>query len=79
VDTDGKVERRYVELGQMHYGLRVVLPIAGQKPLLKTDKIVVNNLQRVGPGKEVEARVVPMPQYVEPTAAASAGAARTGN
>jgi RND family efflux transporter MFP subunit len=77
VDDKGKVERRYVELGQMHYGLRVVNPSAGQKRIEKTDRIVVNNMQRVGPGKEVIAAPVPMPQYAPAPVAATAGAGST--
>jgi RND family efflux transporter MFP subunit len=79
VDSSGKVDRRYVELGQMHFGLRVVMSSPGQKPLDKNDKIIVNNLQRVGPGKEVDARLVSMPQYIEPAPAAVGGAPQAGN
>jgi RND family efflux transporter MFP subunit len=63
VGADNKVVRKYVELGQMHYGLRVVNLVDTKDSLKATDLVVVNYLQRVGPGKEVVATVVPMPQY----------------
>jgi multidrug efflux system membrane fusion protein len=63
VGADNKVTRKYIELGQMHHGLRVVTLADGKDRLKATDMIVVSNLQRVAPGKEVLPTVVPMPQY----------------
>jgi membrane fusion protein, multidrug efflux system len=68
VNAEGKVERRYVELGQMYHGLRVVAAATDSKlKLEKTDKVIMNNLQRLAPGKEVVATVINMPQYTPPT------------
>lgn len=61
VGADDKIERRYVELGQMHDGLRVVYASPGQKKLEKTDRIVINNMQRVGVGKAVIPSNPPVP------------------
>jgi multidrug efflux pump subunit AcrA (membrane-fusion protein) len=73
IGADNKVARVYVELGQMHYGLRVVKAVPGMK-LERADKLAVTNLQRLAPGKEVIPTVVAMPQYTPPDAPAVAGA-----
>jgi RND family efflux transporter MFP subunit len=64
VKPDNKVDRIYVELGQMHDGLRVVQVAAEDKTLTVKDRVVVNNLQRVSPGKDVVPTVVPMDRFV---------------
>ncbi len=55
VDKDKKIESRPVTLGPVVDGLRVV-----RKGLTAGELIVVNGLQRVRPGVEVNAAVVPM-------------------
>jgi membrane fusion protein, multidrug efflux system len=55
VDKDKKIESRPVTLGPVVDGLRVV-----RKGLTAGELVVVNGLQRVRPGVEVNAAVVPM-------------------
>jgi multidrug efflux system membrane fusion protein len=55
VGADNKAEYRQVMLGQTVEGLRVVR--SGLKP---GEKIVVNGLQRVHPGSQLSAQLVPM-------------------
>ncbi|SDN18560.1 multidrug efflux RND transporter periplasmic adaptor subunit MexE [Pseudomonas jinjuensis] len=55
VDADSKVAYRSIELGPKLEGLRIV-----RTGLAKGDRIVVNGLQRVRPGAQVEAQGVPM-------------------
>ncbi|KSW22280.1 MULTISPECIES: multidrug efflux RND transporter periplasmic adaptor subunit MexE [unclassified Pseudomonas] len=55
VGADRKVAYRAIELGPKLEGLRIV-----RSGLAKGDRIVVNGLQRVRPGAEVDAQGVPM-------------------
>ncbi|AMO76931.1 multidrug efflux RND transporter periplasmic adaptor subunit MexE [Pseudomonas citronellolis] len=55
VGADKKVAYRAIELGPKLEGLRIV-----RSGLAKGDRIVVNGLQRVRPGAEVDAQGVPM-------------------
>ncbi|CDF84510.1 Resistance-Nodulation-cell Division (RND) multidrug efflux membrane fusion protein MexE precursor [Pseudomonas knackmussii B13] len=55
VGADSKVAYRSIELGPKLEGLRIV-----RSGLAKGDRIVVNGLQRVRPGAQVEAQGVPM-------------------
>lgn len=55
VGADRKVAYRAIELGPKLEGLRIV-----RSGLTKGDRIVVNGLQRVRPGAEVDAQGVPM-------------------
>ncbi|MFZ5959570.1 multidrug efflux RND transporter periplasmic adaptor subunit MexE [Pseudomonas knackmussii] len=55
VGADSKVAYRAIELGPKLEGLRIV-----RSGLAKGDRIVVNGLQRVRPGAQVEAQGVPM-------------------
>jgi len=55
VDGNKTIESRTVTLGPIVDGLRVV-----QKGLKPGELIVVNGLQRVRPGAQVKATVVPM-------------------
>ncbi|MDF3936729.1 multidrug efflux RND transporter periplasmic adaptor subunit MexE [Pseudomonas citronellolis] len=55
VGADKKVAYRGIELGPKLEGLRIV-----RSGLAKGDRIVVNGLQRVRPGAEVDAQGVPM-------------------
>jgi RND family efflux transporter MFP subunit len=57
VDDAGKAAYRRVKVGRMHDGLRVIV-----EGLATGEKVVVNGLQRVRPGIEVKAELVPMPQ-----------------
>lgn len=57
VDHAGKAEYRRVKVGRLHDGLRVI-----DEGLETGEKVVVNGLQRVRPGIEVKAEVVPMPK-----------------
>ena len=61
IGEDGKAEYRRIKVGRLHNGLRVV-----SDGLTTGDKVVVNGLQRVRPGIEVKAEVVPMPQLPGP-------------
>ena len=66
IGADKKAEYRRIKVGKLHNGLREVT-----EGLTTEDRIVVNGLQRVRPGIEVEDEEVPMPN---PTAnAAGAG------
>ncbi|MBS0261671.1 MAG: efflux RND transporter periplasmic adaptor subunit [Planctomycetes bacterium] len=60
VGDDGKAEYRRVKIGKLHNGLREV-----SEGLTAQDKVVVNGLQRVRPGIEVQATTVPMPDAPE--------------
>ncbi|MNZ62117.1 Efflux pump periplasmic linker BepF [compost metagenome] len=55
VGADSKVDYRAIELGPKLEGLRIV-----RTGLAKGDRIVVNGLQRVRPGAQVDAQGVPM-------------------
>ena len=61
------VERRYIQAGGLHGGLREVLDKLGSEPLPANQKlsaderVVVSGLQRVQPGMAVQPKVVPMP------------------
>lgn len=55
VGADSKVAYRSIELGPKLEGLRIV-----RSGLVKGDRIVVNGLQRVRPGAQVDAQGVPM-------------------
>ncbi|MBI3864706.1 MAG: efflux RND transporter periplasmic adaptor subunit [Planctomycetia bacterium] len=61
IGDDGKAEYRRITVGRLHDGLRVV-----SNGLSAGDRVVVNGLQRVRPGIEVHAEVVPMPQVGKP-------------
>jgi multidrug efflux system membrane fusion protein len=56
VDDQSKVARRDVKLGSPHEGLRVIKE--GLKP---EEHVVVNGLQHIKAGVEVQAKLVPMP------------------
>lgn len=89
VDKDNKVEYREVEVGQLHDGLRAVKgtreiiesgpdgkQTSRQVPVLnKEDRIVVEGLQRIRPGTEVEPKTVEMDSFLEKP---RAGAAPSG-
>jgi RND family efflux transporter MFP subunit len=72
VDDAGKAEYRRVKIGRLHDGMRVI-----EEGLATGEKVVVNGLQRVRPGIDVKAEVVPMPkptgQNGEPEAAGPEG------
>ncbi|WP_416311391.1 multidrug efflux RND transporter periplasmic adaptor subunit MexE [Pseudomonas sp. W03] len=55
IDKDSKVQYRSIELGPKLEGLRIV-----RNGLAKGDRIVVNGLQRVRPGAQVDAQSVEM-------------------
>lgn len=55
IDKDNKVQYRSIELGPKLEGLRIV-----RNGLAKGDRIVVNGLQRVRPGAQVDAQSVEM-------------------
>ena len=55
LDKDSKVQYRGIELGPKLEGLRIV-----RSGLAKGDRIVVNGLQRVRPGAQVDAQGVEM-------------------
>ncbi|MOA31107.1 Efflux pump periplasmic linker BepF [compost metagenome] len=55
VGADSKVDYRGIELGPKLEGLRIV-----RSGLVKGDRIVVNGLQRVRPGAQVDAQGVAM-------------------
>jgi RND family efflux transporter MFP subunit len=57
IDDAGKAEYRRIKVGRLHDGLRVI-----EEGLKTGEKVVVNGLQRVRPGIEVKAEVVPMPK-----------------
>jgi RND family efflux transporter MFP subunit len=61
IAEDGKAEYRRIKVGKLHNGLRVV-----SEGLATEEKVVVNGLQRVRPGIEVKAEVIPMPQLPGP-------------
>jgi membrane fusion protein, multidrug efflux system len=69
VGSDRKVQYRAVTLGPIVDGLRVVR--TGLKP---GDQVVVNGLQRVRPGMQVESVPVAMDNRSEPVAGATANA-----
>jgi RND family efflux transporter MFP subunit len=56
IDEAGKAEYRRVKIGRLHEDLRVI-----EEGLSTGDKVVVNGLQRVRPGIEVNAQLVPIP------------------
>jgi multidrug efflux system membrane fusion protein len=60
VDHDGKVQYRAVKLGPLHEGLRVV-----REGLTASDRVVVRGLQRVRPGVQVKADVMPMSKDID--------------
>jgi RND family efflux transporter MFP subunit len=60
VDRDGKVQYRAVKLGPLHEGLRVV-----REGLSASDRVVVRGLQRVRPGVQVKAEVIPMSKDID--------------
>ena len=51
VNSDDQVERRWVELGPIDEGLRVV-----RKGLKPDERVVIGGIQRVRPGAEVKVR-----------------------
>jgi len=55
MDKDSKVQYRSIELGPKLEGLRIV-----RNGLTKGDRIVINGLQRVRPGAQVDAQNVEM-------------------
>jgi multidrug efflux system membrane fusion protein len=55
VKDDGSIDYRTVELGPKLEGLRII-----RTGLNKDDKVIVNGLQRVRPGMQVDPQVVPM-------------------
>ena len=61
------VERRYIQAGGLHGGLREVLDKLGDQPLpanqkvALSERVVVSGLQRIQPGNSVLPKVVPMP------------------
>jgi multidrug efflux system membrane fusion protein len=57
LDAENKVQYRAIILGEKLNGLRIV-----KSGLTEADSIVVNGLQRVRPGAQVAAEVVPMAQ-----------------
>ena len=57
IDKAGKAEYRRIKIGRLHEGMRVV-----EEGLTTGEKIVVDGLQRVRPGIEVKAKLVPMPK-----------------
>jgi hypothetical protein len=61
VDKDHKVQYRKVETGALVHGLRVIE--SGVKP---SDLVVVNGLQRVRPGAEVNPQKVAMSYRLDP-------------
>jgi RND family efflux transporter MFP subunit len=61
VGPEDKIVYTPVEVGQRHNGL-----IAVEEGLSGGEKIVVNGLQRVKPGMEVDPKVVPMPRPKTP-------------
>jgi RND family efflux transporter MFP subunit len=64
VNDKNVVERRNIQMGQMHHGLRVVELPSGEKGkgIKTTDKVIISGLQRVRPGATVDATVIPMPR-----------------
>jgi multidrug efflux system membrane fusion protein len=56
VDAQGKAEYRKVELGPIVEGLRAI-----REGVKAGEKVIVNGMQRVRPGMQVQAEVVPMP------------------
>lgn len=66
VDGEGKVQYRPVKLGPLHEGLRVV-----REGLTASDHVVVRGLQRVRPGVQVKAELVPMTRDADGKSAAA--------
>jgi multidrug efflux pump subunit AcrA (membrane-fusion protein) len=64
VNSEKKIERRNVKLGQLHGGLRVLANDLSAKnnPLADTDLVVISGLQRVRIGAEVFFTTEPMPR-----------------
>lgn len=73
VDPAGKVQYRAVKLGPLHEGLRVV-----REGLTAADRVIVRGLQRVRPGVQVKAEVIPMSKDIDAKSASvdSHGGAR---
>jgi RND family efflux transporter MFP subunit len=61
------VERRYIQAGGLHGGLREILqtldsqPLPANQKVLPDERVVVSGLQRVQPGIQVQPKDVPMP------------------
>ncbi|MCG7371724.1 efflux RND transporter periplasmic adaptor subunit [Pseudomonas luteola] len=55
VKDDGTVDYRSVELGPKIEGLRIV-----RTGLASNDKVIINGLQRIRPGSQADAQIVPM-------------------
>ncbi|WGS52528.1 efflux RND transporter periplasmic adaptor subunit [Paraburkholderia sp. D15] len=64
VDQNNKVAYREISVGSMQGNLRVV-----KGGLQATDRIVVNGVQRVRPGDQIRAHMVPMDADVDPNSA----------
>jgi RND family efflux transporter MFP subunit len=64
VNSKNEVERREIMLGKLDAGLRVV-----QQGLKPGDRVIINGVQRVRPGSTVDAKLVPMPESPQFSAA----------
>src|SRR5262249_19571409 len=74
VNAENKVEYRKVEVGELYNGLREVKPLKNEEEkdrkkwvgLKKGERIVVNGLQSVRPGRQIEPDFKRMPNPAHP-------------
>jgi len=63
LNSESKVEQVKIRLGQMHEGMRVVEQ-GGPRELLESDRVILDNLQRVRPGPDQPPVAVKSPPSV---------------